>query len=132
MPHKDPDARRAYEREYWRRHRTAANEKRNRSLAKNPDHYRAYFREWHRNNRWRRAEQSARWRAKKLGASFVIVDYGALYVRDNGVCHKCGATPALPDVTFDHVTLLARGGAHHPDNIRVCCFRCNCGWEQKA
>jgi 5-methylcytosine-specific restriction endonuclease McrA len=46
--------------------------------------------------------------------------------RDGMVCHVCaGSIADLSDLHFDHVIPLARGGAHHADNIKPAHALCN-------
>jgi 5-methylcytosine-specific restriction endonuclease McrA len=51
-------------------------------------------------------------------------------IRDNCICHMCGASPAKdPAVTLhvDHVTPWSKGGATVLDNLQTLCSACNIG-----
>lgn len=64
-------------------------------------------------------------RARKRGTSIGPVDFARIYQRDGGRCWICWLTLPMPQVHFDHVMPLSRGGAHVEENIRVACRPCN-------
>lgn len=71
-------------------------------------------------------EECARRRARKFGIPHERLDYAAIYERDAGICHLCQkSVPVGEDLVFDHVIDLCKGGAHHPDNIKVAHYQCN-------
>lgn len=45
----------------------------------------------------------------------------AILKRDNNTCWRCGAEAT----TVDHITPIANGGTHEPDNLAACCATCN-------
>jgi len=63
----------------------------------------------------------------------VDVDPGLVFDRGGWRCYICGSDLvrgrqhryADNYATMDHVVPLARGGAHHYDNLRACCLACN-------
>lgn len=100
-------------REYYRRKRAA-----------NPGSETKNSREWRKRNpeKWalRNRENQRRRRGEKP------VNYSAIIERDGMVCHICtGQIEGLSDLHMDHVIPLARGGAHHEDNIRPAHALCN-------
>ena len=48
-----------------------------------------------------------------------------LYRRDLYTCQYCGAKPALPDLSVDHIVPRSRGGRSTWDNCVLACLRCN-------
>jgi 5-methylcytosine-specific restriction endonuclease McrA len=44
---------------------------------------------------------------------------------NRGVCHYCGKKFKPAELTLDHVTPLARGGASTPGNMVAACRQCN-------
>jgi len=48
-----------------------------------------------------------------------------VYARDNHRCQYCGTRLAPPQLTFDHVVPVARGGRKDWNNIVTCCISCN-------
>lgn len=48
-----------------------------------------------------------------------------IYARDDYTCQYCAKKFPSEDLTFDHVTPVARGGQKRWDNIVAACFRCN-------
>jgi 5-methylcytosine-specific restriction endonuclease McrA len=63
----------------------------------------------------------------------IKVDLSTIRERDGYVCYLCGGqtekgykgTDRRLRSETDHVVPLSNGGAHHPDNLRCCCARCN-------
>lgn len=49
----------------------------------------------------------------------------AIYDRDKGICHKCGEHVGYHDMELDHVVPFALGGKTTPENLKVCCRKCN-------
>lgn len=49
----------------------------------------------------------------------------AVYDRDGYECAYCGAETDDTSRSLDHVMPQSRGGEHTPDNLVVCCRRCN-------
>jgi len=50
---------------------------------------------------------------------------GNVYARDDHRCQYCGHRFSPAQLTFDHVTPVARGGHKGWDNIVTCCIACN-------
>ena len=146
VPHKDPEMRRSYQREYIRRtadkHREQSREAMRRWRSAHPDAHRAEGRAYYARDPDRRQRQidaspnrravrkaaDARRRARKLGAAgsystaewLVLLDY---YDRRCGYCGDGGSMEA------DHRTPLVRGGSHRIENIIPACRPCN---QEKA
>lgn len=87
----------------------------------------AASRDWDRRNRERRREivrnWNHRWKPHRRRAG--KVDFAAVLERDGMVCHLCGRPIDRGDLHFDHVVPLARGGAHHVDNVKPSHALCN-------
>lgn len=103
MPHKDPEARRAYMRGYKKRH---------------PEKFgRDYDRVSHANRR-----------AELYGVSGRITIEDVRAIKAVGRCHYCGAaegTGAFKDLGLDHVIPLHAGGENSRANLVACCHPCN-------
>ena len=128
--------RKCYKRQYYEAHREVTRERNRRWRDANPEKRREYGRRWRdanpekgreRARQWREAnpekkrEHRRQWRARKNGATIGPVDRDAIYERDER-CIYCGSDKNL---TLDHLTPLARGGAHAQDNLAVACRSCN-------
>jgi 5-methylcytosine-specific restriction endonuclease McrA len=48
-----------------------------------------------------------------------------VFLRDGHRCQYCGESLPAPELTFDHVVPVARGGHKGWDNIVTCCVPCN-------
>lgn len=48
-----------------------------------------------------------------------------IYARDDHTCQYCGESSPTNELTFDHVTPVARGGRKDWENIVTCCIVCN-------
>lgn len=95
--------------------------------AANPGSEREYQRLWRQRNpeKWalKNRENSRR---RQTGRTASRVAYATVLERDGMVCHICQDSIAdLSDLHFDHVIPLARGGAHHADNIKPAHALCN-------
>ncbi len=112
MPHKDPEARRAYMRE-WK----ARNKATNARLNKLAD-----------------AAMHANRRAAEYGAPGKITADTVRQVLAVGACHYCAES--FGDMQprqygIDHVQPLHAGGANDPANLVACCHSCNASkWRQ--
>jgi 5-methylcytosine-specific restriction endonuclease McrA len=80
------------------------------------------FRERHRQ---KMREYMARRAARKRRRAAKKIDYEAVYARDRGRCYLCGAPVSRAVAHFDHVTPLAKGGAHVATNLRPVHPACN-------
>lgn len=77
-------------------------------------------------NPTRRAEKSARYRARMIGAPVVErIDRAAIIARDRQTCHLCGERVPDGEVTLDHIVPLAIGGEHTSRNLAVAHHSCN-------
>lgn len=87
-------------------------------------------RKWKKLNPGRRKAHSknakARRRAKLLqnGAIFSCSDKIELLNKEC-FCRWCCTPLSNDNRTIDHVVPIARGGAHHPDNLAAACDKCN-------
>lgn len=45
--------------------------------------------------------------------------------RDGFVCRYCGAALSWETHTIDHIVPASKGGDEHPNNLVMCCERCN-------
>ncbi len=143
MPYKDPERRRAYQREYilrtWARHLQQSKEAMRLWRANNPLARAANahaYKERHRDQvnaaskRYRlkhpevRLAISRRRRARELGAqgTFTINEWLDLVARHERRCAYCGVEGLL---RADHRIPLSRGGTHEISNILPACGRCN-------
>lgn len=130
------EARAAYQRQYYAGHREEKKAYMRQYHAENAEHIAEQRRGYREKNRahlaecdlaWARAnmgkahEKCRRRRALKANATIGPVDEAAIYERDK-VCIYCGSGE---DLTLDHLTPLANGGAHTQDNLGVACRSCN-------
>lgn len=56
---------------------------------------------------------------------FVQFTRANIYTRDNYTCQYCYQQCPTPELTFDHVVPVSRGGARNWQNIVTCCVSCN-------
>lgn len=64
--------------------------------------------------------------ALKCGSQAGPVDYAAILAEFGMVCHLCGGEiESRPELNFDHVIPLTRGGPHVQENIRPSHKSCN-------
>ena len=143
MPRKDPEQRKAYQREYIKRtadrHREQSREAMRRWRANNPEarlaRDRAYkerhkeqVRAGRRRHRQAYPEQRrAIWqrrRARELGAAgnVAVGEWLKLMLEHGGRCAYCGGSGPLQ---VDHRIALSRGGTHDITNILPACRSCN-------
>lgn len=98
-----------------------------------PDAHRAYMREYKRRNRWRfrrrqkalDAARHANRRAEGLGVPGRITAEDVETVLAAGCCYWCQTAVDYFDLTVDHVLALVRGGPNTPANLVACCDPCN-------
>jgi 5-methylcytosine-specific restriction endonuclease McrA len=136
--------RRAVERKSHEKHREQKHAYEARRRAENPERERARLatfrkanreqlrqrrREVYRQNiehyRLKRRQEAMLRQARKLAASVEVVDYRAIWERDQGICYLCGGVIGPSDVHYDHVVPLSKGGAHSMANIRATHSLCN-------
>jgi hypothetical protein len=143
VPRKDPDERRAYQREYIKRtaerHRQQSREAMRRWRERHPDAHRAenaayYGRHAERLNQriaaYHRANpaivraKSQKHRALRRGAdgAFTPTEWKDLVRAYDGRCAYCRELARLEP---DHRIALSRGGSNHIENILPACHRCN-------
>lgn len=139
MPHKDPEKRRAYGREWMKRNAEKAREAMRRWRAAHPAEHAADTRADYAKHRDQRLAQSAMYhrehpevgrarsqnrRARELAAhgSFTPTEWLGLVEFWGGRCAYCGEQGPLE---VDHRTPLSRGGTNLISNILPACRRCN-------
>ena len=143
MPRKDPEERRAYQREYIKRtaerHRQQSREAMRRWRAKNPAarlardrayklRHLAQVRAGQRRHAEKYPEQrraiSLRRRAREMRATgnFTLGEWLQLLTDYGHRCAYCGSTGPLH---ADHRVPLCRGGSHYITNILPACRSCN-------
>ena len=135
MPHKDPERRREYGRDWMRRNADKAREAMRRWRQRNPDDHNAASREFYRRHRERVIARSVAYHrahpdvrratdARRRGApgSFTSAQWKALVDRVGGRCGYCGGAGPLH---ADHRVPIARGGTNDIGNILPACARCN-------
>jgi 5-methylcytosine-specific restriction endonuclease McrA len=108
---KDPDAKRAANRDWWARHRDDMAQLRRKRWAEDPERHREYGR---------------RRRARKMAApgSHTADDIKTQYKRQHGRCYWCGESVG-GGYHADHVVPLSRGGSDDIGNIVIACPSCN-------
>lgn len=128
----DPDAHRAYQREWVKRPhaRAAANARARKATAEgrpqqhDPEAVRAAKRRYReRNPQAHRNHQAAR-RARLRAVRSERVDAAIVLIRDSGICGICGLAVG-PDWHLDHVIALVNGGEHSYANVQVSHPSCN-------
>ena len=143
MPRKDPEARRAYQRDYIKRtaerHRQHSKEAMRRWRANNPearlardraykarhkDQLSASYRRYRQRHPEQRRNIAQRRRARELGATgnYTVAEWLALLEYYERCCGYCGDGGVLQ---ADHRVPLCRGGSHEIDNIIPACGPCN-------
>ena len=139
VPHKNPERRRAYGREWIKRNPEKARAGMRRWRAAHPEDHRAQARAYYRRHRERELAQSAEYhrshreirkasdnrrRMWKLGGgpSFTATEWLQLVAQYGGRCAYRGEVGPLQ---ADHRTPLSRGGTNSIDNILPACGRCN-------
>ncbi len=70
-------------------------------------------------------ESCARKRYRKRGIVVDPIDYSVILKREGMVCHICKGEVFRPDLVFDHIIPIAKGGAHSYENISVSHYVCN-------
>lgn len=103
MPHADPAARQAYNRDYKR-----ANRDRYRRRQKSYD-----------------AAKHANERAAAFGVEGTLTPEDVEQVLSVGACHWCGVALGYFTTVIDHVVALAKGGPNTPANLVPSCDPCN-------
>ncbi len=80
---------------------------------------------WYIRNPEKKRQQGMRYNARKKSVALGTVDYAATWDRDEATCYLCRLPIEKPDLHFDHVIPLSRGGPHSQDNIRAAHRYCN-------
>jgi len=91
----------------------------------NRDKTRAATQRWQILNREKKAEASARRRARRLGSFVENVNRMRVWERDQGRCGICGEPADETGWHLDHMTPLARDGEHSFANTQVTHATCN-------
>lgn len=116
------EAVRAYHRQWVEENKERYREKIREYYLRNKQKIKRRVLEWQKAHPEKKREQAMRRRARKAGCVVKAVDIQAIYERDGNCCVYCGRAE---DPTIDHVEPLAKGGAHHRDNLVVACKKCN-------
>ena len=96
------------------------------SRAANPGKVSQAMKTWRSKNPDKVLEHVNLRRARILNAPrSEMIDRAAIIARDKGKCYLCGKEPKGWHLTLDHMVPLSRGGDHTPENLRVCCRKCN-------
>ena len=139
MPHKDPEARRAYGREWMRKNVEKARQAMRRWRQRHPEQHSAEARAFYARHRdvlipkmveYQRTHpeiahaKRQRRRARALGAegAYTAAEWRELLERYEGRCAYCGTEAPLE---ADHRVPLARGGTNVIANILPACAPCN-------
>jgi len=120
----------AIKRKWVATHRDRSRAASRRWRDKNKSRCRAYRRGWfsrlaHGKRQLYSKNACGRRRARKRGGKVTRTDLAAITKRDRMVCYLCHRHVSRATLSFDHVTPLARGGSHSPENLRVVHLRCN-------
>lgn len=135
MPHKDPEARREYERQRYLKRKEWQLERNRRSRAENPELHRRYCRDqyardpekskaksrdWMARNpdRHRLTQRATEQRRRARGSDF-DKDYAAILIGDP--CAYCGG----PADSIDHLEPVSKGGPGGWPNLTAACRSCN-------
>lgn len=108
-------------REYYRRHKQYFSEKEKAFIRKNP----LYHISHRRKNIEIYREYINRRRARIKGSVVERIDRSAIYKRDSGRCHICGAKVSRKVWHLDHLIPVSLGGPHVASNVAVACPGCN-------
>src|SRR3990167_10997858 len=108
MPHKDPDRRREYHREFYRKQRRA-----------NPEPSRASCRKYYHSDPQKSADRRQRTKLKML-YGITVAQYEDMLRQQGGCCKICGKCPTKMRLSVDH--------CHTTGKIRaLLCSGCNVG-----
>jgi len=91
----------------------------------NPGRTNAIKKKWADKNPLNGLERSARYRARKRGATVEKVDYSRVLERDNMQCYICEEVVNEGDVDIDHILPISKGGHHAYHNAAVTHYWCN-------
>lgn len=85
----------------------------------------AYGKEYRKNNP-EKIKEIAQRRIERIKQNTIEeVDYDKILERDGFFCYLCEKDVLPEELSFDHVTPIAKGGLHCHDNIKVTHLRCN-------
>jgi 5-methylcytosine-specific restriction endonuclease McrA len=130
-------ARRAYrkhikKRKEWQKSYSAANRERilgrvRKWAADNPERRKEIVRKWNRDHpEYVRAANSLQAaRRRNADGRFDVDDVARLFEVQKGKCAYCRRS-LKNGFHIDHIVPLANGGTNWPDNLQLCCERCNC------
>lgn len=142
MPHKDPEARRAY----YQANRERELARHKQFQLDNKVHLAEYMRQWRSANKSKYLltlqrsklrhkdavhERVRRRKLLKRRVTIVGMNTEAIVARIAFYGNKC-AYCGGPYEHLDHVIPLARGGKHCPANLRPACARCNLSKKDKS
>jgi 5-methylcytosine-specific restriction endonuclease McrA len=93
------------------------------NLGRGVEYYRRWYKKHPEKYALKNRESASR---RQAGTKASRIAYETVLERDGMVCHICSIVIAdMSDLHFDHVIPLARGGAHHADNIKPAHALCN-------
>lgn len=115
----------AYFSEYYAANKDRIRDKGIAYYTANKDRVQAKNRAWHKANPDKSRAGWMRYRARKHNVTIGPVDFIAILARDGWVCHICGDFVTRPELSFDHIIPLNKGGAHTEDNLAVAHLTCN-------
>lgn len=118
-------AARASGRRYREQHPDRVREKQRKWRQRNPEKQREYASEYKRRHPERVREQVQRRRARLRTGEVARIDPAAIYERDRGRCHICGARVARQSFSLDHLIPIVAGGPHTAVNVAVSHRSCN-------
>jgi hypothetical protein len=85
---------------------------------------RQYRRDWAAGNPKARAMYQRR-RARERDAFVEVIDWDAIYKRDQGICQICKRPVRRADMSIDHIQPLIAGGKDEARNVRLVHLLCN-------
>lgn len=127
MPRKDPNARAAYQREYYQRRRSDLLSKQSEYGKTHRSSRRIYEDNWRKKNPSKHTAKVARWQKKnpdkvwaarlKTAYGLTVTEYNALLQKQKHSCALCGRPfSGRPSVDHNHITQQVRGLLHKKCN----------------
>lgn len=124
-PEKIKAMKRAWQVKHTATHKEEIRIKNRARYLRKKDHMSAVSATWKKNNKVKVLEMTNRRRAMKVAATTEDCEAKIKVLQSHRFCHWCCAAIPHGKVTIDHVTPLARGGKHCPDNLVAACGACN-------